>query len=198
MPIEERVMSRAAETAREASKTHALMKKNAGGGEGYEQSSRDGKDSAWSSPSGESTRKDRVMSRAAEMTREASETHPLQKECRARTGWWGEQQRWKGKRLKLTFWWQNAEKGQGDEQSSRDDTGSVWNSPTAERMPAMDRVISRAAEMAKEASETHALGKKNADGGEGDEQRRRGVKESVWNSRAGEKECRGRTGWWAE
>jgi hypothetical protein len=31
-------------------------------------------------------RKDRVMSRAAEMEREASETHKLGKECRGRTG----------------------------------------------------------------------------------------------------------------
>ena len=46
-------------------------------------------------------------------------------------------------------------------------------------MPATDRVMNRAAAMAKEASETHALVKKDADGGEGDEQRSRGRKASI-------------------
>jgi hypothetical protein len=43
MPATDRVMSRAAEMAREASETHALVKKNAEEGQGDEQSSRDGK-----------------------------------------------------------------------------------------------------------------------------------------------------------
>jgi hypothetical protein len=45
MPATNRVMSRAAEVPREASETHALVKKNANGGEDDEQSSRDGKGS---------------------------------------------------------------------------------------------------------------------------------------------------------
>jgi hypothetical protein len=60
MPRKDRVLSRAAEMAREASETHALVKKNADGGEEDEQT--------------------------AEMEREASETHLLVKECRGRTG----------------------------------------------------------------------------------------------------------------
>jgi hypothetical protein len=46
-------------------------------------------------------------------------------------------------------------------------------------MPPKDRVMSRAAEMAREASGTHALVKKNADGGQDDEQSRRHDKGSV-------------------
>jgi hypothetical protein len=200
MPTEERDISRA-EMAREAAETHELVKKNAKEGQGDEKSSRDGKGSIWNSrPGGRMPRKDRVMSRAsemareasethvlvktmprkdrvmsiaAEMAREASETHALVKECRGRTGWWEEQQRQQGKRLKLTFWWKNAEEWQGDEQS-------------------------RSAEMAREASETHALVKKDADGGEGHKQNSRDGKGSGLNSRAGEKECQRRTGWWAE
>jgi hypothetical protein len=45
MPTEERVMSRAAEVAGEVSETHTLVKNNANGGEGDEQSSRGGKGS---------------------------------------------------------------------------------------------------------------------------------------------------------
>jgi hypothetical protein len=45
MPTEERMMSRAAEMAREASETHELVKKNADRGEGDEQSSRGGRGS---------------------------------------------------------------------------------------------------------------------------------------------------------
>jgi hypothetical protein len=37
-------------------------------------------------------------------------------------------------------------------------------------MPSNDRVMSRAAEMARDASETHALAKQNAEEGQGDEQ----------------------------
>jgi hypothetical protein len=140
MPRKDRV-SRAVEMAREASETHELAKRNVD--------------------------KDRVMSRAADMAREVSETHVLVKGCRGRTGWWAEQQRWQGKRLKLTFWWKNGEEGQGDEQS-RDGKGSVWNPHSGERMPRKDRV-SRAAEMAREASETHELVKRNADKWQGDE-----------------------------
>jgi hypothetical protein len=43
MPATDKVMSRTAETAREASETHELVKKNAEEGQGDEQSSRDGK-----------------------------------------------------------------------------------------------------------------------------------------------------------
>jgi hypothetical protein len=127
-------MSRAAEIAREASETHALVKNNAEEGQGDEQSSRDGKGSVWNSHAGE-------------------------KECRWRRGWWAEQQRPQGKRLKLTRW--------------------------LKRMPIEERVMRRAAEMAREASETHMLVKRNADGGEGDEQSSRDHQGSVWNSHAG-------------
>jgi hypothetical protein len=46
-------------------------------------------------------------------------------------------------------------------------------------MPATDRVIRRAAEMAREASETHALVTKNAEEGQGDEPRSRDGKGSI-------------------
>jgi hypothetical protein len=60
MPTKERAMSKAAEMARHASETHALVKKNADEGQG--------------------------VSGAAEVAREAGETHVLVKECPGRTG----------------------------------------------------------------------------------------------------------------
>jgi hypothetical protein len=46
-------------------------------------------------------------------------------------------------------------------------------------MTGEDRVMRRAAEMARETGETHALVKKNAEEGQGDEQSRRDGKGSV-------------------
>jgi hypothetical protein len=76
--------------------------------------------------------KDRAMSRAVEMAMETSGTHALR---------------------------EDADEGQGDEQSSREAKTSVWNSRTAERLPMRDSVMSRAAEMVREASRTHELRK---------------------------------------
>jgi hypothetical protein len=45
MPATDRVMSRAADMARETSETHTLVKKNAGHGQGDEKSNRDGQGS---------------------------------------------------------------------------------------------------------------------------------------------------------
>jgi hypothetical protein len=106
--------------------------------------------------------KDRVMSKAREMARVASETHVLVKK--------------------------NAGRGEGDEQSSRDAKGSVWNSHPGERMPKKDRAMSSTTDMAKEGSETQVL--VNSSDGQGDEQSSRDGKGSVWNPRSGEKECR--------
>jgi hypothetical protein len=75
-------------------------------------------------------RKDRAMSRATDMAKEGSETHVLV----------------------------NAGDGQGDEQSSRDGKGSVWNPRSGEKeCRQKNRVMSKAAEMERKPSETHVL-----------------------------------------
>jgi hypothetical protein len=125
--------------------------------------------------------KDVVMSRAAEMEREASETHELWKEWRRRTGWSAEQTRWKGKRRKLTRWGKNDDEGRSDEQSSRDGNGSVWNSRAGERMTTKARVMLRTAEWQGRRLELTNCGR-NADEGPCDEESGRGWKGSVWNS----------------
>jgi hypothetical protein len=122
-------MSGAREMARVASETHALVKKNADGGEGDGQSSRHAKGTVCNSrPCERMPRKDRAMSRATDMAKEGSETHILV----------------------------NAGDGQGDEQNSRDGKGCVCNPHSGEKeCQQKNRAMSKAAEMERKASETH-------------------------------------------
>jgi hypothetical protein len=152
MPTNDRAISKAAEISGEASKAHVLWKE-------YRQRHiddyRNGDDDRRSdriacAVEGMSPR-NMVMNRTAEIIRiKASEMHQLWKKCQPRPGRRAEQQGWQGIRPKLTG--RDADEGPGDEQSNREGNDSIRHAPSDEKMPTKDRMMSRAAGMARETS----------------------------------------------